>query len=145
MLIQPAKQIRKVSAEIFHHSHEEADALLIIQCWEIARRNLFNQSIVYCPDTDVFLLLTFHYPTLPNALIFRTGNGSNLRDIFIGSCSKALGSCCANQLLGLHSFTGWDQTGGFMGKSKMFRWKNFMNADGNTLKSLGGSRQKLPR
>ena len=63
--------------EILHDSHEEADTLLIIHFLEIARRNPFNQCNIHCPDTDVFLLLIFHYPSLPNALIFRTGKGSN--------------------------------------------------------------------
>ena len=125
-----------LSAEILYHSHEEVDTL--VHCWEIARRNPFNQCIVYCPDTDVFLLLIFHYPSLLNALIFRTGKGSDLRHIFIGNCYKALGSCRTNELLGFHTFTGCDQTGGFMGKSKTSRWKNFENADDNTLKALGG-------
>ena len=60
-----------LSSEILHHSHEEADTLSIMYCWEIARRNPLNQCIVYSPDTDVFLLLIFHYPSLLNALIFR--------------------------------------------------------------------------
>ena len=61
-------------AEILHHSHEEADILLIMHCWEIARTNPFNQCIVCSPDTDVFLLLRFHYPSHPNASIFSTGS-----------------------------------------------------------------------
>ena len=43
-----------VSADILHHLHEEADTLLIMHCWEIARKNPFNQCIVYIvysPDT----------------------------------------------------------------------------------------------
>ena len=38
--------------------------------------------------------------------------------MFIDSCYKALGSCRANALFGFHTFTGCDQTGRFMGKSK---------------------------
>ena len=51
-----------LSAEILHPSCEEVDALLIIHCWEIAKRNPMNQYIVYSSDTDNFLLLIFHYP-----------------------------------------------------------------------------------
>ena len=94
-----------------HCSHEEADTLLIMHCWEIARRNSLNQCIVYSPDRGVFLLLIFHYPLLPNALIFSTGKGSNLPDISIDSFYEALGSCRANALLGFHAFTSCDQTG----------------------------------
>ena len=74
-------------------------------CWEIARRNPSNQCIVYSLDTDVFLFLTFHYPTLPNALRFCTGKGSNLRNISTGNCYKALRTCRANALLGFHTFS----------------------------------------
>ena len=109
-----------------------------MHCWEIGRRNPSNQCIVYSPDTDVFLILIFHYPSLPNALRFRTGKGSNLRNISSGSCYEALGSCRANALLGFHIFTDCDQAGRFMRKSKTFRWKNFINAGDNTLKALRG-------
>ena len=78
----------------------------------------------------------FHYPSLPNALTFRTGKRSNLCNIFTGSCYKALSSCNANDFLGFHTFTGCDQTRGFMEKSKTIRWKNFTSAGENTLKAL---------
>ena len=87
---------------------------LILHCYEIAKRNSLNQSIVYSPDMDVFLLLIFHYPSLPNALIFHIGKRPNLSDISIGSCHKALGFCNAHALLGFHTFAGFDQTGCFM-------------------------------
>ena len=96
-----------------------------------------NQCIVYSPDTDIFLLLIFHYPSLPNALMFCTGKVSNLRDVSIGSYYKALNLFRANALLGFHTFTGCDQTVRLMGKSKSFWWRNFINADVNTLKALG--------
>ena len=89
-----------------------------MHCWEITRRNPSNQCTIYSPDTDVFLFLIFQYPSLPNVLRFRTDKGSNLRNIFIGSCYEALGSCRANALLGFHTFTVCDQTGRFMRKSK---------------------------
>ena len=83
-----------------HHSHEEADTVLIMHCWEIARANPLNQCLVYSPGIDVFLLLIFCYPSFPNALIFCTGKWSNLGDISIDSCYEAL--------LGFHTFTGCD-------------------------------------
>ena len=63
-----------LSTENLHHSHEEVDTLLIMHCWEIVITNPVNQCIVYSPDTDVFLLLIFHYPSLPKASIFCTGS-----------------------------------------------------------------------
>ena len=49
-----------------------------------------NQCMVYSPDTDISLLLIFHYPSFPNALIFHTGKGLNLHNISIHSCYEAL-------------------------------------------------------
>ena len=51
-----------LSAEILHHSHEEADAVLIMHCWEIARANPSNQCIIYFPDTDVFCIFDISPP-----------------------------------------------------------------------------------
>ena len=110
-------------------TNQEADTLLIMHCWEIARRITLNQCSICSADTDVFLLLTFHCPSLPNALTFLTGKGSNLRDISIGSCYKAL--VIIQQLCSKRIF---DKS---LGKSKTFWWKNFMNADDNILKGLG--------
>ena len=107
-----------------------------MHCWKIRRRNPSNHCVIYSPDTDAFLFLIFHYPSLPNTLRFRTRKVSNLRNISMGSCYKALGSCRANALLGFHIFTVCDQTECFMRKSKTFRWKNFMNVDNNMLKAL---------
>ena len=95
-----------------------------------------NQCIVSSPDTDVFLVLPFHYPSLPNALIFHSGNGSNLHNFSIRTCYEALSNCRVNALRGFHTFRGFNQTGRFMGKSKTFWLENFMNADDNRLKAL---------
>ena len=77
-----------------------------------------NQCIVYSGNTDVFLLLIFHYTSLPNASIFRNGKKSVLQDIYIGSCYEALGSYRANDLLGFNTFAGCDKIGHFLGKTK---------------------------
>ena len=69
--------------------------------------------------------------------MFRTGKGSNLRDISIGSCYKSFCSCHANTSLGFHASTGCDQTLNFMRKSKTFLSESPMNAEDKTLKALG--------
>ena len=47
------------------HDHEEGDTLMILHCHEIAKEDPFTECVVLSPDTDVFLLLIHHYPTLP--------------------------------------------------------------------------------
>ena len=64
-----------------------------MHCGKVGRRNSLNKCVVYSPDTDVFLFLIFQYPSLPNALRFCTGKGSNLQNISIGNCYEALGNC----------------------------------------------------
>ena len=92
--------------------------------------------MVYSPDILHRLFFIFHYPSLPKTWILRSGKGSSLRDISIGSCSKLL--VVSVQILYLGSYiTGFDQNGGSMEKSKTFWWKNFMYADDNILKALG--------
>ena len=118
------------------HDHEEADTLIILHCFEIARDDPFTECVVVSPDTDVFLLLVHHYPELPQKLIFRTGRGEELRNINIGSCYESLGVEHAKALLGFHTMTGCDQTGKFNGKSKIFWWNHFINTSGNILHAL---------
>ena len=124
-------------ADLLKHDHEEADTLLVLQCWEIARQNPFTECIVYSPDTDVFLLLVHHFESLPQSLIFRTGKGKDMRDICIRSCFEAIGPSHAKALLEFHTITGCDQTGRFSGKSKSFCWwKQFIDADTDSLNAL---------
>ena len=70
------------------HGHEEADALMILHCWYVAKRDPFTSCTVYSPDTDVFLLLLHFCPSLPQALAFHTGKGTAL-----GKLGKIQFSC----------------------------------------------------
>ena len=47
------------------HDHEEADTLLILQAINVAKTDPFAESVVYSPNTDVFLLLVHYLPLLP--------------------------------------------------------------------------------
>ena len=53
------------SNELQEHDHEEADTLLILHAVDTAKLNPFSKCVVYSPDTDVFLLLNYHYSKLP--------------------------------------------------------------------------------
>ena len=118
------------------HDHEEADTLLILHCWDAARKDPFTMCTVFTPDTDVFLLLVRFYPSLTQSLVFRTGRGNELRDIDVRSCYEAIGTDHAKALLAFHTFTGCNQTGRFCGKSKTVWWKEFRKADESTLNAL---------
>ena len=58
----------------------------------------------------MFLLLLHFYPSLPQSLAFHTGNGIDSHKIDIAPCYEAIGSSRTETLLGLHTFTGCDQT-----------------------------------
>jgi len=80
------------------HDHEEADTLLILHCFDIAKRDPFTTCTVYSPDTDVFLLLIYFYSSLPQSLVFHTGKGKDTRMINIGSCYEGVGPSQAQAL-----------------------------------------------
>ena len=135
--------IEQFPEDMRQHDHEEADTLLVLHCWDIARHDPFTECTVYSPDTDVFLLLVHHFESLPQSLIFRTGRGKDLRDISIRSCYEAIGPKHARALLGLHTLTGCDQTGRFSSKSKSFWWKQFLEADTDSLNALSELGKKI--
>ena len=118
------------------HDHEEADTLIVLHCLDVARRDPFAECIVYSPDTDVFLLLIYHYELLSQVLTFRTGRRNKLRDIDIRSCNEALSPAHVKALLGFHTLTGCDQIGKFYGKSKTYWWKQFLESDNAILAAL---------
>ena len=114
------------------HDHEDANTLMILHCWYVAKRDPFTSCTVYSPDTDVFLLLLHFYPSLPQSLAFHTGKGADLRKIDTVSCYEAISPFRAKALLGFHTLTGCDQMGRLSGKSKTFWWKELYKADSDT-------------
>ena len=118
------------------HDHEEADTLMILHCHFVAQQDPFTECVIFSPDTDVFLLLIYHFPTLCHNTIFRTGRGDQQRDISISQCYEAVGPRRANALLGFHAITGCDQTGRFNGKTKGFWWKHFINTEPDVIEAL---------
>ena len=95
---------------------------------EVGLMNLVRKLIVCSPDTDVLLLLIFFYQELCTHTIFRTGSGNRIPDN-IGLVYEMLGEEKCKALLGLHYFTGCDQTAKFYGKTKLSCWKTFLNSN----------------
>ena len=65
------------------HNREEADTLIILNCFQIAKIDLFREVAIVCSDTDVLLMLLCHYQTLCTQTIMRVGRGDHKRDINI--------------------------------------------------------------
>ena len=121
--------IEKFDRNLLTHTHEEADTLIILHAVDISSHDPFTELYILSPDTDVFLLLVHFYPSLCPMTVFRTGTGNQRRDISIRDAYEALGAKKSAAVLGLHSFSGCDQTAKFFGKSKATCWKTFMAAN----------------
>ena len=85
----------------------------------------------------MFLLAIHFYRKLSPKLLFRTGNALDIRDVDIGKVCNPLSAKLTEAILGLHSFTGCDQTARFYGKSKNDFYKTSKSASPEVPESLG--------
>ena len=85
----------------------------------------------------MFLLAIHFNRKLSLKLVFRTGNAPDIRDIDIGKFCNSLSAKHTEAILGLHSFTGCDQTTLCYGKLKNDFYKTFKSARLEILESLG--------
>ena len=46
------------------NNHEVADTLIILYCFQIPKIDPFREVVIVCSDTDVLLMLLYHYHTL---------------------------------------------------------------------------------
>ena len=42
-------------------NHEETDTFIILHCFQIAKIDPFREIVIVCPETDVLLMLLYHY------------------------------------------------------------------------------------
>ena len=69
--------------------------------------------VIVCSDTDVLLMLLYHYQTL-------------CTQANIGKSFEALGDAKSQVLVGFYAFTGCDQTGKFNDHTKQSCWNIFI-------------------
>jgi hypothetical protein len=116
-----------------YHNQEEADTIIILHAAKMSKNiNLFVDS----PDTDVALLLTYHYKEIPQNTYFVTGTKQQRRTISIKALYDTLGPKKTSALLGMHAITGSDTTGKLAGRTKDFACNVFWNADDEILDCL---------
>ena len=108
-------------------SQEEADTKIILHASDAAKRQL-SSLCVYSADTDVLVLLTAKFHSLPQTAVMETGR----RRVNIGDLFAKLGFRKSESLIGFHAITGCDQTGRFAGKGKPTAWATFMEASDAT-------------
>ena len=85
----------------------------------------FTRYKVYSPDTDVFLLLTHFYLSLPQSLPFRTGKGKDARKINIGSSYEGIGPSMPKPCWGFMFLLAATRRAASLGSQKHFGGKNF--------------------
>ena len=87
-----------------YSDHEEADTRLLLHAKHASSSH--NNLIIRSPDTDVFILLLGHKPSIPSAMYFDTGVGNQRRILNVNEAYATLGSGLCGALIGFHAFTG---------------------------------------
>ncbi|RUM44803.1 MAG: hypothetical protein DSY80_04015 [Desulfocapsa sp.] len=140
------EEVRMDVIEDLKCQHEEADTRMIFHLYHIANNE--NECIsVRCNDTDVLILLLYHF----NHIICKPhiwmdiGLSSNntRRFINIRQLVDAMGSNLIDALPGFHAFTGSDTTAAFINKGKLRPFDLLEKSDAhvNTFSHIG---QSLP-
>ena len=57
-----------------NYNHEEADTGIALHALDVSKRDSFSESVVFCSDTDVLLILLHYFDKLSSSTIFRTIN-----------------------------------------------------------------------
>ena len=101
-----------------HNHEEEADTLIVLHCFHISKIYPFREVVIVCSDTDFLLILLYHCQTLCTQTIMSVGRGDYKRHINIRKWFEALEDDRSQALVGLHAFTGCDQTRKFNNHAK---------------------------
>jgi hypothetical protein len=97
---------------------EEADTRIILHT-QHAKEFGFNRFIVICKDTDVLLLLLFHFRDVEIWML------AGKKAYPVHSIASKLQANVLDSLLGFHAFTGSDTTSSLKGYGKKTCWKIF--------------------
>jgi len=124
-----------LSEEIKTHNHEEADTIIPLHVIHTHSCSRLNTIDVWCPDTDVLILLMHlvangHLGT-STRLRFLTGKGKKYRVIDIRDRVSVIGMDKSKGLIGLHHFTGAYWGGKFVGVSKKTWISNYLSVPPN--------------
>ena len=107
------------------NNHEEADTLMIcLGVFAAERHSKKAQITFFSPDTDVLVLLVANFDRLPTSTSISMASGiKQIEPIW-----KSLGPERSKALLGLHAFSGTDNTGRFAGVGKKTWMKLFLES-----------------
>lgn len=106
--------------------HEEADTRLIYHALEAVGNN-FNRLLVFCRDTDVFLMLIHSFRNKYDIELWMVAATAKQRKCYpIHDIAQQLPEIITNNLLGFHSLTGCDTTSSFTSFGKRKCWKVYL-------------------
>ena len=57
-----------------NYNHEEADTGIVLHALDVSKRDSFSESVVFCSDTDVLLILLHYFDKLSSGIIFKAIN-----------------------------------------------------------------------
>lgn len=112
------------------HHLEEGDQLVLLNAFDVMHKNPHTTLDIFSVDTDVFVLLTGHFPLLPKSttLLRKKGERISIHESYL-----RLGPKKAEALIGWYTFKGTDNTGSFAGKGVLTHFKAFLQSDDDIL------------
>ena len=115
------------------NNHEEADTLMIcLGMFSSERHSKQAKMTFFSPDTDVLVLLVTNFEKLPkNTTISMVSSIKHIESIW-----RSLGPERSKALLGLHAFSGTDNTGRFAGMGKKTWMKLFIQSNNARIDAL---------
>ena len=98
-------------------SNQETDTRVVLYI-KYAAASGYQSVMVRTLDTDIFVILLHHAPSVNTTIFLDTGTGNKRNIINVTDLANSKGADYCTSLLGLYVFTG-DITSGFKGKGKV--------------------------
>ena len=100
-------------------TQEETDSRVILYSFYAKDRG-FKFVRVRSPDSDIFFIFLYYADKLKGLeLLFETSKGNKRRCISISQVANTLTPLLCDAFLGVHAFTGCDNSSAFKGKGKV--------------------------
>lgn len=107
-------------------AHDDADTLIVSTALEFARSG--RSVTVVANDTDVLVLLIFHFDHLMADIFIQSETGKQTIRRSVRTVCTALGDMATRQILVVHAISGCDTTSALFGHGKASTWKKLKQA-----------------
>ena len=111
-------QVTVQEVYVLRSNQEETDTRIVIYL-KYAARIGYKSAVVKTPDTDIFVILLFHAPSIALTIFIDVGTGKRRKIVNVSEMAESLGLDQCRMILGLYVFTGEDATSSFKGKCKV--------------------------